>query len=824
MKRRVFLKDAATVAIGAAIADSGVARAATVRRAVAGPDRSAPADASPRRRVSLDEGWRFHLGDIEVPGPRVNNETYDYTKAGNAAGAAGLVYDDAGWPLIDVPHDFVVEQPYVKEENNAQGYRPKDVGWYRKTLTLDPADRGKHIELQLDGLATTATVYFNGNVVAHILSGYSSSYIDVTPFARFGDAPNVIAVRVDSRPLQGWWYEGGGIYRHVWLVTRAPVHIVTDGIYAHPRKNQGDGWNIPIEVTLANSGEQPADVQIDAVLFDAGDVPLAKARAAVGVAPLAQSPARLSIDVASPRLWSIEQPTLYRAEVTVTRGGAIVDRTSVMIGFRTQHFDADKGFFLNGQPVKLKGTCNHQDHAGLGVALPDSIIEFRMRRLKELGCNAIRASHNAQTRELLDAADRLGFLVMNENRLFDPSPQYLELLEWLVRRDRNHPSVILWSVFNEEPLQGSPEGYEMVRRLAAAVRRLDDSRPVTAAMNGGLFEPVNVSQAVDVVGFNYQHLQYDAFHAANPTKPMFSSEDVSANMTRGEYVTDLKDRHTFSSYDEVAQPHGLIHRHAWKEIATRPYLAGGFAWTGFDYRGEPQPMPWPTPHGALGIMDLCGFPKSAFYIHQAMWITDRPILALIPHWNWPGREGQPIRVMAISNVESVALMLNGTLISEQRADPFEMNEWQVPYRPGRLEVVGRRGGRIVAHAFVETTGKPAALRLTPDRSDIAGDGRDAIPVTVEAVDDKGRPVPTANLPVTFQIDGGNIIGLGNGDPNSHERDKGDRRSLYNGLAQAIVQSRARGGGALVLTASAPGLKSATTRIVVGPARGAGAIA
>ena len=254
----------------------------------------------------------------------------------------------------------------------------------------------------------------------------------------------------------------------------------------------------------------------------------------------------------------------------------------------------------------------------------------------------------------------------------------------------------------------------MVRRMASVVKRLDDTRPVTAAMNGGFFTPVNVAQAVDVVGFNYKHYQYDQFHAANPAKPMFSSEDHSATMTRGEYVTDAKVHRTYTSYDETAQPHGLIHRHAWKEIATRPYLAGGFAWTGFDYRGEPQPALWPTPHGSLGMMDLCGFPKAAFFIHQAMWTADRPILALIPHWNWPGREGQPIRVMAISNVESVALMLNGRPIGEQRADPFEMNEWQVPYQPGRLEAIGRRGGRVGRRCRIRTNWSDS--RFTPAKA------------------------------------------------------------------------------------------------------------
>lgn len=813
MKRRGFLKRAGSVGAGAMLAGTTGAQAQPVQalgRAVAPP---------PRERRLLDDGWRFHAGDVAVQGPR-DEETYDSTKAGAAAGAAGRDFDDAGWRGVDLPHDFVVEAPFAQEENLAQGGHIKEVGWYRREIRLDPADRGRHIELQFDGLATTATVWFNGNVVANVLSGYTSTYVDVTAFATFGDQANTVAVRVDPRPNQGWWYEGGGLYRHVWLVKRAPVHIVTDGLYVHPVPVRPSGWRTPVEVSVENIGERPVEAAIEAILFDPQGAPIGRSTTAVTVAPLSRVVARAPIDVASPALWSVERPVLHRVQVTVSVDGAVVDQASEAVGFRTQRFDPDHGFFLNDLPVKLKGVCIHQDHAGLGVALPDSIIEYRLRRLKEVGCNAIRASHNAPTRELLDAADRLGFLVMDENRLFDPSPDYLAMLEWMVRRDRNHPSVILWSVFNEEPLEGSPEGYEMVRRMSAAVKRLDVSRPVTAAMNGGFFKPVNVSQAVDVVGFNYRHTEYDRFHAANPAKPMTSSEDTSAMMTRGEYVNDLKDRHVHDSYDDQAQGHGLSHRRAWKEIATRSYLAGGFTWTGFDYRGEPWPLSWPTVVSSLGIMDLCGFPKAAYGIHQALWIKDRPILAIVPHWTWPGREGQAVKVMVASNVETVALLLNGALVAEHAADPFDMNTFSVPYAPGRLEAVGYRDGRVVARAGVETTGAPARLRLTPDRTGMTGDGRDAMPITVEALDAQGRAVPTADLPVAFRVAGGRVLGVGNGDPNSHEPDHASTRKLYNGLAQLIVQAAATDRPSrLAVEATAPGVAPASLSIALRPGAG-----
>lgn len=799
MERRLFLK--ATGAVGLGVA-AGASSALSSTPAIKG-----------RETIVFDSDWRFHLGDVVPTPPHAHEETYLSTKAGAAPGAASPGYNDNEWRVLDLPHDFVVEGPFDGADNVSQGYRPKGVGWYRKSFRLEESDAGKHIELQFGGIATTATIWVNGNIVRHNWSGYDFAYIDITAFARFGGR-NVVAVRADFSPFQGWWYEGGGIYRHVWLVKRAPVHLITDGVYAHPRHKGGEDWEIPVEATLENIGEHPADATVETVVIDPDGKLVARGSGTVRVGPLDQGIARFAISVSAPRRWSIEEPTLYQVRTSVQLSGQTVDEDAASIGFRTQRFDPAQGFFLNDRHVKIKGVCIHQDHAGLGVALPDSIVDFRVRRLKEMGCNAIRSSHNAPTRELLDACDRHGLMVMDENRLFNSSPDYMRILEWMVRRDRNHPSIILWSVFNEEPLQGTAQGYEMVRRMAAVVKRLDDTRPVTAAMNNGMYSPVNVSQAVDVVGFNYQIDQYDKYHAAHPEKPLTSSEDTSAVMTRGEYTSDRKGRHVLAAYDDEAQPWGATHRAAWKAVATRPYVAGAFVWTGFDYRGEPQPFEWPTVSSSFGAMDLCGFPKTAYYIHQAQWITDKPILAIVPHWNWAGREGQPIRVMVMANVEEVALLLNGRLISTQKVDPYEMNQWQVPYAPGRLEAVGRSKGRTVAHAMVETTGAPASLRLTPDRTMLVGDGRDAMPVTVEALDAGSRPVPTANLAVDFAITGGRIIGLGNGDANNHDPEKGKRYTLYNGLAQVIVQSDAATPGPLVLRASAAGLKPAATTVKI----------
>lgn len=761
-------------------------------------------------RTRIERGWRFHEGDIVAPEPDGHNATYLSVKAGNAQGAAAIDYDDSDWRAVRLPHDWASEQPFVERANVSQGYRPRGIGWYRRTLTLDPADRGRTIELQFDGIATNATVWINGSTVAHNWSGYNSLYIDMTPFARFGDEANVIAIRVDATVKEGWWYEGAGLYRHAWLVRRPPVAIVTDGVHCDPRAGADGRWQVPVTVTAASIEGTAATATVEAVLLDPRGAEVARGQAVLTVAPLDRGVAQLTLDAGTPALWSVEAPTLHTVRVRLLREGQPADERRIPIGFRTAQFDAATGFHLNGRAVKLKGVCIHQDHAGVGVAVPDALVAWRLARLKAMGCNAIRCTHNAPARELLDLCDRMGFLVMDENRQFNPAPDYLAQLEWLIRRDRNHPSVILWSVFNEEPMQGTPAGVEMVRRMAAAVRRLDDSRPVTAAMNGSFYEPVNVSQVVDVMGFNYYQGDYDRFHALNPTKPMTSSEDTSAFETRGAFAGDPA-RHIASSYDVEAASWGGTHRATWREIVTRPFVAGTFVWTGFDYHGEPTPYDWPTIASFFGIMDLCGFPKTAFDIHRAHWIDDEPVVGLAPHWTWPGREGQPIELFVTSNAEQVTLRLNGRAIGTQAVDRVMGNSFTVAYAPGRIEALALRGGKVVAQVAHETAGTPVALRLTPARTVMAGDDEDTQPVTIDAVDARGRHVPTANLMTRLSVEGAAIIGLGNGDPNSHEPEKGDARSLFNGLAQVIVQAGI-GRGRIVVRARAEGLKPASLAI------------
>ncbi len=788
---------------------------------LAAADSAATANTSGRERLSLDRGWLFHLGDIVSPEVKGHGASYGYGKAGFAWGPAGTTYDDGDWRALNLPHDWAVEGPFDAQENLAQGYRPRGVGWYRRYLRIEPAERGRQFELQFDAIATHATVWVNGILVHRNWSGYNGSNINITPYLRYGDEMNTIAVRADAVPMEGWWYEGAGIYRHAWLVKRAPLHIATDGLHATPRRSPQGRWTIPVAVTLKNGGKAGASAIVEVTLRDPSGVLVASRRSKIQVPVLAQAVAQLPLAIDKPLLWSLEHPQLYQVSAKVIQNGATIDETSLNTGLRDMRFDPARGAFLNGRHVKLQGVSIHQDHAGVGVAVPDAIWAYRLRRLKELGANAIRFTHGAPAAEILDMADRMGFLVMDENRNFNISPDYLPQLEWLVRRDRHHPSVVLWSLFNEEPMQSTEAGYQMTRTMAAAVKALDDTRPVTAAMNGGFFGPYSVAHALDVVGANYQVDAYDKFHQQFPNVPFTSSEDTSAFMTRGVYSTD-QSTNVFASYDEDYASWGNSHRDAWEAIARRPYVAGGFVWTGFDYRGEPTPNQWPAVNSVFGIMDLNGFAKNAYYIHQVQWIKDQPLVHIAPHWNWAGREGQQIRVMVMSNADKVALLLNGQLLGEQQVDPYRMNYFQVDYAPGKLEALAYRDGKQVAHTSVETTGAAVRIELVPDRGELRGDGRDAMPITVRALDAQGRPVPLADAEIRFAVHGaGRSLGHGNGDPTSHEDEQGPTRRLFNGLAQLIVQSLDDSAGELVVEASAQGL--APARLVL-PVRATAPIA
>jgi beta-galactosidase len=544
---------------------------------------------------------------------------------------------------------------------------------------------------------------------------------------------------------------------------------------------------LSLATVVQNEGTQPESCRVRWQIFDSAGKAVASTESAPqSVAGDGTAKFSASANVANPALWSPEMANMYSAVAIVESGGKARDAERVSFGIRTITWDADKGFFLNGKSVKIKGTCNHQDHAGVGAALPDRLQWYRLAVLKDMGGNAVRTSHNMPTPEWVEACDRMGMMMMCETRLMSSNPEGMAQLETMVKRYRNSPAIILWSVGNEEwTMMPQPQGVRVVDDMIARAHELDPTRLCTAAVNAA-FES-HFPEQLDVMGFNYNQKVPDGWHKDHPKKPSVGTETASTVSTRGIYLTD-KLRNWVSAYDLNHTSWSELAEEWWKFYAAREWLSGGFAWTGFDYRGEPTPYGWPSINSQFGIVDMCGFPKDNFYYYKAWWGSE-PVLHLFPHWNWEQREGEPISVWVHSNLDSVELFLNGKSYGSQRVLPLTHLEWSVKYEPGVLEARGTKDGKVVLVEKRETTGAPESIRLTPDRSEINADGEDVVVLRIEVLDKEGRPVPTADNMISFKVSGeGALIGVGNGDPNCQESDKAPRRSLFNGLAQLIVQA------------------------------------
>jgi beta-galactosidase len=726
-----------------------------------------------RERLLLDAGWRFHLGNEWGAGQNLS-------KAGAGIGPASAVFSDATWRRVDLPHDWAVELPFDARADGGHGFKAlgeafpqNSVAWYRRTFELPKTDAGRRLWLEFDGVFRDCTVFVNGWFVGHHESGYSGCRYDITDVADCGGS-NVVAVRVDATQPEGWFYEGAGIYRHVWLVKTAPLAFGPDGVFAFSRfkDNVPEGpAEIHLRARLVNTRNTPANAIVTWTIITPGGEALTTARTTTGVGGAKEVEVEQTAWLKAPELWSPESPRLYRVVTTIESDGQTMDRVETPLGVRTVACDPEKGFLLNGRPYELKGTCNHQDHAGVGTALPDALQDFRIARLKAIGANAYRTAHNAPTPELLEACDRLGMLVMDENRLLGSDPQHLQWFAEQVRRDRNHPSVVMWSLANEEfGVQGTPAGGRVAATMQALVKRLDPTRPVTYnAPVGNEFAGIN--EIIEVRGWSY-HIgaeNMDAYHAAHPLQPNVGSEQGSTVSTRGIYANDPA-RGYVSAYDDNATSWSNTAEQWWSFFAPRPWLEGGFVWTGFDYRGEPTPYGWPCINSHFGILDTCGFPKDNFWYYRSWWTTE-PVLHLLPHWNWAGREGQEIDVRALSNCEEVELWLNGQSLGRQTMPRNSELKWRVRYAPGVLAAKGFSGGRVVAETKIETTGAPAGVQLAPDRAAIDANGEDVSVVTVAIADAQGRIVPVAADAVAFELAGpGRILGVGNGDPSCHEPD------------------------------------------------------
>jgi beta-galactosidase len=715
-------------------------------------------------------------------------------------GPAAASFDDTGWQTVAVPHDYVIEGTYDPSGDAGHAYLPVEPAWYRRTLQIPATDQGKRLWLEFDGVYDNCFLWINGRFVDLHYSGYNSFHYDISNLINYGQ-PNEIALRVDPRQAMGWWYEGGGILRHVRLVKVDPVHVAPWGVQVVSTvADTSDGKvadaMVNIVTTVESSDTSDTAIELAAEIVDASGNVLQEAKKSSNVPAGGTIDVKQSLALPKASLWSPDHPALYTLRTTVRRGEMVVDQVPTTFGVRQIRWDAEKGFILNGIPTKLKGTCNHGDFIGVGTALPDRIQTWRIQKLKEMGSNAYRSAHNPPAPELLDACDRQGMLVLDENRFLGDSPEVLGELENMIRRDRNHPSVILWSISNEERAQEAELGAFQARAMVAVAHKLDD-RMVTAAMNIGWGK--GETGAIDVQGFNYGPNHYDEFHQKFPQMPVVATEIASTQTTRGIYADDLALGYVSAYNTRKAPP-----EYAWGAVASRPFVAGGFVWTGFEYKGEPSPHGWPCVNSNYGIMDNCGFPKDDYWYYKAWW-SDVPLVHVGGHWNWSGKEGQGIAVQVYSNCDEVELFLNGRSQGSQKMPPYGCLKWTVPYEPGILEAKAIRGTETVFDK-IETTGAPSAIQLIPDRTIVAADGKDVSILEARIVDDNGKIVPTAANPLSFSVDGpATILGVGNGDPSSHEPDKASKRLAFNGLAMVLVQTGTQP-AALLIRASSAGLK------------------
>lgn len=765
---------------------------------------------STRVVMSMDKDWSFHLGDVESIKENTHGYIYNATKAGSCPGVPQEDYDAREWDVVDLPHDWAVKLPFSQEEAADWGYKAGGKGWYRKVFAVPEKYRDKELTIEFEGIATHSVVYFNGSVIHRNFSAYTPFQIDISDRVHFGNKPNVLAVFVDADAREGWWYEGAGIYRHVWLNIKNPVHIPQYGLSIRMEEIEENVWKVNLFTVICNQTDKDVEVRISTTLVDP-DQELEVNINNEGVVCEAgeESMVETEFTIEDPKVWDIDNPNIYDVITKVFIEDELVDSDQTVCGFRTIAMDPEQGFILNGKPVKLLGTCNHQDCGGIGVAVPDSLHEYRVERLKAMGSNAYRCAHGMPHKELLDACDKLGMLVIDENRNFETSEEGLDQLRTMVLRDRNHPSVIMYSIFNEEPLQGTEEGKRMAQTMRREILELDDTRFVTAAMHSGIDQEESAVEALDVCGINYQSDLYDAFHAKHPNMPVFASETTSAFSVRGCYEND-DERNLISSYDDQAAEWGRTIRQTWHEILERDYMAGAFMWTGFDYMGEPTPHTWPSVSSYFGMMDTCGFAKDAFYMAKAIF-NKKPVCHVLPHWNHKGKEGQMIRVMSHTNCDEAELIVNRQSFGRKKINVLEQAEWEVPYEPGYIELIGYQHGLKVAHDVKITSGEATRLKIMPWRSRMYNDGRDAIPVNVVAVDEKGHEVPDADFPVEISVEGGVILGTCNGDPTSHEDFTSGQRSLFHGRCQAIVQAE-QGASQMVISVAAPGISFGTLMI------------
>lgn len=764
-------------------------------------------------RVNFDSGWKFAFGNASSYEKDFGRGTeyFNYlTKAASIhnEGPYSPNFDSSKWPNewidVELPHDWVVDLPFDSLASHSHGYKivgykypETSVGWYRKIFDVPEEDFGKHLSLQFDGIFRDASIWVNGFYLGSEPSGYTSQIYDISEYLNYG-GENVVAVRVDASLEEGWFYEGAGIYRHVWLNKTSPLHVSPFGtrIY-YEIKEPYDIADVTIETTIDNKSNDILSYQIRNTLLGPDNSIIKFPEISVDNLPAKKTYSSESNNIVkSPVLWDIDSPQRYTLITEVLVDGEVADKKITKTGFRDIRFDSEKGFFINGRNVKLKGVNMHQDHAGVGCALPDALQLYRLKELKKYGVNAYRSSHNPMTPEMIEACDSLGILVIEENRLMGINEAHIRLLKNMIERDRNHPSIILWSIGNEEwGIEWNKFGERIAASMSEYVHRLDHTRPVVVASSSG----PTVLLPVDVAGYNYIVQNPIEEHRKNyPERKAIGTEETSGCGTRGVYFDDYMNGHMKAINLSPSGPDSIYNaiERGWKFYDERPWLGGLFYWTGFDYRGEPNPLAYPATGSQFGILDYCGFPKDeAFYLKS--WWTDEPVLHIFPHWNLFGHEGEEVEIWAYSNMDEIELFVNGKSVGRKIMPKNGHLRWKAIYSPGKLKAVGYKNGKKHMETNIKTSSAPASLKLSADKAIIKADNADVAVVNVEVMDKNGNFVPDANINLKIEIDGPlKILGVGNGNPSfrSQERPLDSSENTFsvdtfNGLAQVLIQSR-----------------------------------
>jgi beta-galactosidase len=827
LTRRNFLTDAAMVGTASAFKLDHLS-----------PPHEATGNTPLDRRSIFDRQWKFTKGDVpnaHLPG-----------------------FDDRSWSVLDLPHDWSIDGPF--DEHAAAGgsgaYLPTGIGWYRKPFILPRSSAGKRVVLQFDGVYQRSEVWINGTSLGMRPFGFITFACDLTPHLNAPGKPNQIAVRVDNSLQPNCrWYSGSGIYRHTWLMITEPVHVAMWGIIVRTPSISPEGAEVEVTTRLLNESDEDASCDLIVELLDQNGSIVQQANTLQTISRGGETTAVQNFKVITPALWFTQSPHLYMARCTLHSNRKQLDQETATFGIRDIKFDVDKGFLLNGEHVKLNGVCIHGDGGSVGTAVPERVWERRLELLQEMGCNAIRLTHNPPAPELLNMLDKMGFLVMDEAfdewkqpKIQTPLYGYHKYFdEWSARdltamleRDRNHPSIVIWSAGNEVPDQTDPHGPETLQTLKDIIRNNDPTRLVTVACDEIAAQPKAASpeflEKLDVVGYNYvdrwrdrREKYYSIDRQAYPARRFIGTESTVPYGARGVYATDQSN----SFFFERASNTQIEAEQQQKFIQTYDYISGDFIWTGIDYLGESR---WPSKLASVGALDTCGFKKDNFYFYQSLW-SNKPVLHLLPHWNWAGKEGHVIPVTCYTNCDTVELSLNGKSFGIKgyafprpgmiekygtyppRAKALQTTadlhlSWDVPYEAGTLTAVGRKNGEVIQTVEVQTTGLPAKLALMADRQSILSLPSDVAHVTVQITDAAGRVVPTADNDIVFSIQGeGRILGVDNGRPDSHESYKANQRKAFNGLALVILQSNGRP-GTMTLSASTPSLSPAQLKIDV----------